>query len=275
MKSSRIVKNASWIIACKIVQALLSIVVTMLSARFWDPSGYGLINSAAQIWTTAIFLCYFLLRNNTCSKGKIFLYYCIILYLLLMCFLSECRTALIGIGVVTLLNIIFISKHKIVLLLGVLIAVLVVFRIPAVYKFAEKALGLSKMEQGLDNFSSGRIGLYKEALQTFYDSPLIGTGNYYVDCSYISILAESGIIGFLLIEMVWWSQLVRSLIFASKNKNMFGYFVVSITVFYIMESIGEANPPFGPGAAVFMYWLMVELIISKKFEENIKDCLKV
>lgn len=184
MRSSKIVKNASWIIACKIVQALLSIVVTMLSARFWDPSGYGLINSAAQIWTTAIFLCYFLLRNNTCSKGKIFLYYCIILYLLLMCFLSECRTALIGISVVTLLNIIFISKHKIVLLLGVLIAVLVVFRIPAVYKFAEKALGLSKMEQGLDNFSSGRIGLHKEALQTFYDSPLIGTGNYYVDCSY-------------------------------------------------------------------------------------------
>lgn len=91
----------------------------------------------------------------------------------------------------------------------------------------------------------------------------------------ISILAESGIIGFLLIEIVWCSQLVRSLIFASKNKNMFGYFVVSITVFYIMESFGEANPPFGPGAAVFMYWLMVELIISKKFEENIKDCLKV
>ena len=43
MKSSKIVKNASWIIACKIVQALLSIVVTMLSARFLGPSGYGLI----------------------------------------------------------------------------------------------------------------------------------------------------------------------------------------------------------------------------------------
>lgn len=49
MKSSRIVKNASWIIACKIVQALLSIVVTMLSARFLGPSGYGLINYAASI----------------------------------------------------------------------------------------------------------------------------------------------------------------------------------------------------------------------------------
>ena len=34
MKSSRIEKNASWIIACKIVQAMLSIVVTMLSTVF-------------------------------------------------------------------------------------------------------------------------------------------------------------------------------------------------------------------------------------------------
>ena len=49
MESRRIIKNASWIIACKIVQALLSIVVTMLTARFLGPSGYGLINYAASI----------------------------------------------------------------------------------------------------------------------------------------------------------------------------------------------------------------------------------
>lgn len=49
MESRRVIKNASWIIACKIVQALLSIVVTMLTARFLGPSGYGLINYAASI----------------------------------------------------------------------------------------------------------------------------------------------------------------------------------------------------------------------------------
>lgn len=46
---NRIFKNASWIIACKIVQSVLSLVVTMLSARYLGPSGYGLISYAASL----------------------------------------------------------------------------------------------------------------------------------------------------------------------------------------------------------------------------------
>lgn len=48
---NRVFKNASWIIACKIVQSALSLVVTMLSARYLGPSGYGLINYAASLVT--------------------------------------------------------------------------------------------------------------------------------------------------------------------------------------------------------------------------------
>lgn len=50
---NKIFRNASWIIACKIVQSLLSLVVTMLSARYLGPSGYGLINYAASLVTFA------------------------------------------------------------------------------------------------------------------------------------------------------------------------------------------------------------------------------
>lgn len=49
MSQSRVVKNAAWIIACKIVQAILGVIVTMLSARFLGPSGYGIINYAASV----------------------------------------------------------------------------------------------------------------------------------------------------------------------------------------------------------------------------------
>ena len=49
MIKNKILKNASWIIACKIAQAVLGLVVTMLSARYLGPSGYGLINYAAAI----------------------------------------------------------------------------------------------------------------------------------------------------------------------------------------------------------------------------------
>lgn len=46
---NKVVKNAVWIIICKIVQAILSLIVTMLTARYLSPSGYGLINYAASL----------------------------------------------------------------------------------------------------------------------------------------------------------------------------------------------------------------------------------
>lgn len=49
MGDKRVLKNAGWIIGCKVVQAILGLVVTMLSARYLGPSGYGVINYAASI----------------------------------------------------------------------------------------------------------------------------------------------------------------------------------------------------------------------------------
>ena len=49
MKTNRVLTNASWIIGCRIVQALLNLILTMLLTRYWGPSGYGLINYAASI----------------------------------------------------------------------------------------------------------------------------------------------------------------------------------------------------------------------------------
>lgn len=49
MEGTKIVKNATWIIVCRIIQAVLSVLVTMFSARYLGPSGYGLINYAASI----------------------------------------------------------------------------------------------------------------------------------------------------------------------------------------------------------------------------------
>ena len=49
MKENQVIKNASWIIVCKIAQSLLQFVVGMLCARYLGPSNYGLINYAASI----------------------------------------------------------------------------------------------------------------------------------------------------------------------------------------------------------------------------------
>lgn len=41
--------NAAWIIACRIIQAILSLFVGMWTARYLGPSNYGLINYAASL----------------------------------------------------------------------------------------------------------------------------------------------------------------------------------------------------------------------------------
>lgn len=43
------VANASWIISCKIIQSVLGVVISMLTARYLGPSQFGVINYAAAI----------------------------------------------------------------------------------------------------------------------------------------------------------------------------------------------------------------------------------
>ena len=49
MQRNKILKNATWIISCRVMQSVLSLVVSMLTARFLGPSNYGVINYAAAV----------------------------------------------------------------------------------------------------------------------------------------------------------------------------------------------------------------------------------
>ena len=49
MKLKKILKNVSWIVGCRIIQAIFNLVVGMLTARYLGPSNYGLITYAASI----------------------------------------------------------------------------------------------------------------------------------------------------------------------------------------------------------------------------------
>lgn len=49
MKKNRIIVNSAWIIGCRVVQSLLGVVITMLTARYLGPSNYGLINYASSL----------------------------------------------------------------------------------------------------------------------------------------------------------------------------------------------------------------------------------
>lgn len=54
MKSKQVFNNAKWIIACKIAQSIIQLLIGMLSARYLGPSNYGLINYASSIVAFAL-----------------------------------------------------------------------------------------------------------------------------------------------------------------------------------------------------------------------------
>lgn len=47
--NNRVLKNASWIVGCKVVQSLLSLVIGMITARYLGPSSYGVISYVASV----------------------------------------------------------------------------------------------------------------------------------------------------------------------------------------------------------------------------------
>ena len=46
---NKVAKNATWIIACRIVQAVFALVINMLTARYLGPSNFGLITYASSL----------------------------------------------------------------------------------------------------------------------------------------------------------------------------------------------------------------------------------
>lgn len=61
---NRIFKNASWIIGCRIVQAVLYFVIGLLTARYLGPSNYGIISYVASVVAFAMPLMQLGLRNT-------------------------------------------------------------------------------------------------------------------------------------------------------------------------------------------------------------------
>ena len=54
MKSTSVLKNASWIVICKIIQSLISFVIGMITARYLGPSNFGVISYVSSVVAFAL-----------------------------------------------------------------------------------------------------------------------------------------------------------------------------------------------------------------------------
>ncbi len=241
------------------------------SYDFWLNSRIYLFqekNSAGQVWVSAILISVLLVdKKNTARKV---LTYIACGYLLIMVGICQCRTSLLGLAAAILLYAISRSKRKgrMILIIAAIAAAL--WLIPAARAFIRQALLLNKYAGAdLNTFSSGRLVKYGNALRSFLSSPVIGVGKYYVDSSYLLILAESGVVGFIIIEWIWMTRIVQNYQYRGEGRNK--TFLLMMTSFYIVESLLEGFPPFGPGVSSFMFWFFSSVLINRAHPERIPD----
>lgn len=249
-------------VVCSLIFAVYINFTFFSSYQAWLSSNQYLFaskNSAAQIWCTAMLIIYYVILPV--AKRK-YIWYASGGYLLILCGLSQCRTAILGLACVLIFNILMYSKHKIKWLLLLCFSLCGLLLFSETRQFISQAFLIDKYAGAdLNTMSSGRLDLYAQALDNFIESPIFGVGRYYVDCSYIYILAESGIIGFLLIEYVWIKRIVLNL----KHKYSSyarPHMLTSFVIFYFIESLLEGQPPLGPGVSSFMFWMLSEIKVG-------------
>lgn len=52
--NNKVVKNAAWIIGCRVTEAILHLIITMITTRYLGPANYGVINYAASLMAFAV-----------------------------------------------------------------------------------------------------------------------------------------------------------------------------------------------------------------------------
>lgn len=218
-------------------------------------------NSAGQIWISAIIVSMLLLDYRSFIERLVV--YALCGYLLIMTGLSQCRTALLGFSVAVAAFSILRAKNKIIWTTLVAAVFLLAWNLPFSRRFIDQALFLNKYAGAdLNTFSSGRLSTYQIAISVIKGSPIIGVGNYYVDCSYLMILASTGLIGLIMVERIWLGRIVSCFMFNGETRER--YFLFVMTVFYIVESLLEGYPPFGPGVSSFMYWFLCSFMMNRE-----------
>ena len=189
----------------------------------------------------------------------------------------QSRSALIALGVCLIYTILVGNKlqNKIIKLSLIALIVCVIFNSEFVLDIIKQAFLINKYSNAsginIATFSSGRTQYWKDAIDVFQKYFCFGVGDYYVDNFYLAVLAQSGIFGGLcLFGLIANRMYLNFRTFYGKRQNRENDYlleknVVVISVFYIVMSVFECFPPFGPGVASMLFWMLSGAVDGKKY----------
>lgn len=237
-------------------------------------------NSSAQTLGNCI-LVLFVFWNPKKKIYKLLRYVGVLIAVLGLLYIQS-RGALVAIGIVIVVSAFFRGDKKKVFfaLAAILIVVLIIVNSESIMGILRQAFFIDKYSSGgkldLNRFSSGRLDFWASTWNYFLDSPLIGKGYTYCDNFYINILASGGILiggPYVVLYLVrvykniWY---YRQSIKCGKIDS-FTQLAAVVSIFYMMISMFEGFPPYGPGVSCLMFWMIGGYLDGKSRRENLRE----
>lgn len=221
-------------------------------------------NSAAQIFLSACIIMFTLYKpSNRINK---ILLYCFIAILLYLMFILKSRATLLGFFfVVTYFTFAYENKKvRYVFFAGISLILLYILTSPTLYKtVVEGILFANRDASDLNSLSSGRVELLNSCIQLFLTNPFIGIGNKYFDCFPVIILTQYGMLGALII-FTFIGKVIKDCFCVLDKSNKLDLCAFLLMVTYLLDSLFEAQPPFGPGVKCFPLWMIWGIMLSNK-----------
>lgn len=226
-----------------------------------DQNLYYKKNSAGQILAIGAIISFFYIKSESLFAKIVNIAIGIGLAFIIM--IIHCRTALLALCIAITVHLFLVAgrKKKIILTISLLIVALIVFNIPFLNELISQALYIDKyMNTGeftLNAFLSNRLDWFTAAYDRFSQSMvtvLLGVGRSYVDNLFINVLTSSGLIGILIVFVLYLDRFMINFKLTSIHNE---YILLKImSIFYIIESFAEGLPPYGPGACSVIFWFI-------------------
>lgn len=186
------------------------------------------------------------------------------LFMFYVVIILKSRATLLGV-LFTIFYCIFKANNRKVVAISLVITittVLVVLSNPELYEVVVDGIIFAGRDvDDINELSSGRFFQVGEAWSIFKQNMWFGDGNMYMDCMPLVVLAQYGIIG----ASIFFSFLivVGMKIFRFDRKNRVHLASFLLYSIFMLNSLFEAQPPFGPGVKCFMLWMILGFSLAQ------------
>lgn len=157
-------------------------------------------------------------------------------------------------------------KHRIWIAIGFLAVILYVYYNSDAHSVVVDQILLANRDaEDVNDVSSGRVEIIGNKFDVIENNLLFGIGNSYVDCMPICMILQYGLLGASMVFTFLFllgRHIVRLPRTSILNLNTYLLFFS-----YILNSLFEAYPPFGPGIKCFILWMSIGFSLA--YQEKI------